>query len=77
MFEKKRRFLLIFLIVVIIIAVIVIFFNQNQVCYQRSCTADIRTMCNPNTGEVWEGPSGCNCGTDAELLKSKGWVDCS
>ena len=28
------------------------------------------------TPEIWQGPSLCSCGLDANVLKSRGWIKC-
>ena len=77
---KMKRNLIFGLVIifVLIISYFLFFYKSDfQICLGPGmCTADIRPMCNPTTGEYKIVASSCTCNIDAGDLKGRGWIDC-
>jgi hypothetical protein len=53
------------------------YLSYQGLCFNPpTCTGDEISLCHPETAEVWQGPSSCSCGIDANILKKRGWIDC-
>lgn len=77
--NMKRNLIITFIIILVLIISYFVFFYRSdfQVCLVgKLCTADIRPMCNPATGEYRTESSSCSCGIDAGVLEGRGWIDC-
>lgn len=76
---KKNLIIVSLVIIVFLILSYFIFLYRSdfQVCLSgKTCTMDVRTICNPTTREYKTLPSHCSCGISAGVLVDRGWIDC-
>ncbi|MFH0892512.1 MAG: hypothetical protein V1867_07075 [Candidatus Falkowbacteria bacterium] len=75
--HSKKRFILLIILIILLLIIIGIASIIGSI---NLCTADMREMCNPKTGEKWVGSSHCDnllgITSGADKLTERGWVDC-